>query len=66
MPDRPASEPGSAPSAVANRVLSARPRVMIRAVALWPGPMPVAMPTASAITFFRAPPISQPITSVEV
>lgn len=52
--------------ATASRVVSASPRVMSMACALWPMPMPEAMPTARAITFFTAPPSSQPVTSVLV
>lgn len=65
-PARPARVAGWAPIAVASRVVSARPRVMSMDAALGPRPMPVAMPTARAMTFFTAPPISQPITSMLV
>src|SRR5918998_3408237 len=54
---------GSAPRAEPSRLISARPRVITEAVALAPNPRPVAIPTASAITFFVAPPRSQPTTS---
>ena len=42
------------------------PRVIKEAFVLSPNPMPSAIPTASAMTFFTAPPSSQPITSVFV
>ena len=41
-----------------SRAISARPRVMTDALLLSPSPMPSAMPTASAMTFLTAPPIS--------
>ena len=43
-----------------------RPRVITEAVAFAPRPRPMAMPTASAMTFLVAPPSSQPTTSVFV
>lgn len=66
IPDSPARVAGWAPMATASRVVSARPRVMSIAVALSPRPMPEAIPTARAMTFFTAPPSSQPVTSVLV
>jgi hypothetical protein len=39
---------------------------MSEALLLSPMPMPTAMPTASAMTFFMAPAISTPTTSVPV
>ena len=39
---------------------------MIDAFVLSPKPIPSAIPTASAITFFTAPPSSTPTTSVWV
>ena len=65
-PARPAKVAGSPPSATPSRVVSASPRVMIVALVLSPMPMPSAMPTASATTFFTAPPSSVPMTSVLV
>ena len=56
----------SAPCASPSRVISASPRVMIEACELSPIPIPLAMPTASAMTFFTAPPTSTPNTSVFV
>ena len=57
---------GSAPSATPSRVVSASPRVMIEALVLSPKPMPSAIPTASAMTFFTAPPSLTPTTSTLV
>ena len=65
-PARPENVYGSAPRAMPSRLISASPRVITEAVALAPRPSPMAMPTASAITFLVAPPSSQPITSVLV
>src|SRR5581483_180833 len=65
-PARPISVNGSAPSVIASRAVSARPRVITEAVELSPYPRPTAIPTASATTFLYAPPISHPRTSVEV
>ena len=65
-PASPAKVAGSAPSATPSRAVSASPRVMIEALVLSPMPMPSAMPTASAMTFFTAPPSSMPMTSVLV
>ena len=65
MPDRPAKVAGSAPSAVPRRVISARPRVMRVERVLMPSPMPSAAPIATAMTFFVAPAISVPTTSVD-
>src|SRR5439155_22387028 len=62
-PARPANVIGSAPSAAPNRAVSASPRVISEARVLSPKPIPAAIPTASAITFFTAPPSSQPTTS---
>ena len=44
-------------------LISASPRVISMALVLSPRPIPIAIPTASAITFLTAPPSSQPITS---
>jgi len=62
-PASPANVCWSAPSAAPRRAISARPRVIRVALVLSPSPMPTAIPTASAITFFTAPPSSQPTTS---
>ena len=65
-PASPANVGASPPSAMPRRIVSARPRVMIEALELSPMPMPSAMPTASAMTFFTAPQISVPTTSEPV
>ena len=49
-----------------SRDVSARPRVISEAMVLLPKPIPEAIPQASAMTFFPAPPTSQPTTSVLV
>src|SRR5690606_2317638 len=64
IPASPARVCSSAPSATASRTVSARPRVISEALALSPKPMPTATPTASAMTFFTAPPSSAPTRSV--
>ena len=63
MPARPAKVCWSAPSAAPSLEISASPRVISIAVVLTPRPMPMAMPTAIAITFLTAPPSSHPMTS---
>src|SRR5712664_1212899 len=63
-PANPAKVIGWAPSATPSRVISARPRVINAARVLNPRPSPSRIPAASAITFFKAPPSSTPITSV--
>ncbi len=65
-PARPLKVSGSAPRAAPRRAVSASPRVMIEALVLSPKPIPSAMPVASAMTFFTAPPSSQPTTSTLV
>ena len=50
--------------ATANRVISANPRVISAAMALWPSPRPCNTPAPMAITFLMEPPISTPIVSV--
>ena len=62
-PARPANVVSSAPSASPSRAVSASPRVISEARVLSPKPSPSAMPQASAMTFFTAPPSSQPTTS---
>ena len=62
-PASPANVIGSAPSAAPSRAVSASPRVISVARVLSPKPIPSAIPQASAITFFTAPPSSQPTTS---
>jgi hypothetical protein len=64
-PDSPVSVSGRAPNALPNRVNSAKPRVVSAAAALAPSLRPAAIPAAIASTFFAAPPISTPRTSVE-
>src|SRR6185503_3433724 len=63
-PVRPASVSRRAPAAQARRAISARPRVMSPACAFRPRPRPSATPAAMAMTFFSAPPISTPTTSL--
>ncbi len=65
-PASPENVSGSAPIASPSRVVSTSPRVINDPFALSPSPIPSAMPTASPITFFTAPPSSQPTTSVMV
>ena len=62
-PAKPMKVDGSAPKRTPSRAVSAKPRVMIDALVLSPIPMPSAMPTARATTFFTAPPSSVPTTS---
>lgn len=64
MPPSPSIVSGWPPLAVASVVTSARPRVMSAARALAPKLRPSLMPHAIASTFFSAPPISTPVTSV--
>ncbi len=66
MPARPENVSASAPSAIPSRVISTRPRVITVATVLWPYPLPWAIPTATAMTFFTAPDSSTPTTSVLV
>ena len=54
------------PMATPRRLSSLSPRVMTAERVLSPVPSPAAMPAASATTFFSAPAISQPVTSVFV
>src|SRR5579875_1451877 len=65
MPARPMSVTGFAPRRTASRVISASPRVMSAARALWPSARPSQTPVAIAITFLSAPATSTPTTSVE-
>ena len=65
------AEPGQAGERLAaraeprpKRASSAKPRVVSAAVALAPSLRPCTMPAAIASTFFAAPPISTPRTSV--
>ncbi len=60
-PASPAKVSGCAPAATPRRVISARPRVMIPALAESPKPSPSTVPAASATTFFSAPASSTPI-----
>ena len=62
-PASPAKVSGCAPAATPRRVISARPRVMIPALAESPKPSPSTVPAASATTFFSAPASSTPIRS---
>ena len=54
------------PTATPSRAISATPRVTSAARELSPKPRPSLMPTASASTFFTAPPSSTPTGSSEV
>ena len=63
IPASPANVCGCAPRRTPSREISASPREMRSARALWPNPSPSAIPAAIAITFFSAPPISIPVTS---
>src|SRR5205814_9609424 len=62
-PASPEKVSGSAPRRTPSRAVSARPRVIRVALVLSPKPSACAIPYASAITFFTAPPSSQPTTS---
>jgi hypothetical protein len=64
-PDSPASVSICAPWARPKRANSAKPRVVSAASADAPSFFPTTMPAAIASTFFAAPPISTPRTSVE-
>ena len=66
IPASPANVWVCAPSAEPSLAISASPRVISVARVLSPSPIATAMPTAIAITFFTAPPSSQPVTSVFV
>ena len=63
IPDKPENVAKSAPIARPSRVISAIPLVISAALVLSPYPKPSAIPAASAITFFNAPPIHIPRTS---
>ncbi len=63
MPVRPPRVSCRAPMAQASRLISEMPRVISAALVLSPHPRPSAIPAASAITFFKAPPSSIPRTS---
>mmetsp|Transcript_9270 Transcript_9270/g.27950 ORF Transcript_9270/g.27950 Transcript_9270/m.27950 type:complete len:225 (-) Transcript_9270:922-1596(-) len=65
-PDNPASVLGLAPRTRPSLRISAHPLVTSPLMALVPNPSPSHIPAASAITFFTAPPISTPITSLLV
>ena len=64
-PDSPASVSLRAPRARPNRVISVNPRAISAARAFWPSPAPSTTPHAIASTFFTAPPISAPTTSLD-
>mmetsp|Transcript_13030 Transcript_13030/g.20221 ORF Transcript_13030/g.20221 Transcript_13030/m.20221 type:complete len:214 (-) Transcript_13030:628-1269(-) len=65
-PDKPAIVLAFAPNVNPSRLISPQPRVTRPLIAFVPKPSPSHMPAASAITFFTAPPISTPITSLVV
>src|ERR1035441_2121803 len=62
-PASPARVCGRPPMATANRVISAKPRVISAAMALFPSPIPCNTPAPMATTFLIEPPISTPIGS---
>ena len=64
-PDSPIKVSLRAPQARPNRAISEKPRVVRAAKADAPSCRPATMPAAIASTFFAAPPISTPRTSVE-
>ena len=51
------------PSATPSRAISTAPRVTKAAKVLSPNPWPIAIPDASAMTFFKTPPHSTPVGS---
>src|SRR5438105_3743630 len=63
-PERPTRVSARAPHARPNRASSEKPRVVSAACADAPSFRPTTMPAAIASTFFAAPPISTPRTSV--
>jgi hypothetical protein len=63
-PESPASVSPRAPQARPRRASSLNPRVVSAASAEAPSSRPTTMPAAIASTFFAAPPISTPRTSV--
>ena len=63
MPDSPAKVWAWAPISTPIRLISWSPRVISAARALSPKPSPSETPAAIATTFFRAPPMSTPVTS---
>src|SRR5215469_9274458 len=63
-PERPTSVSLRAPSARPKRASSEKPRVVSAACAEAPKLLPTTMPAAIASTFFAAPPISTPRTSL--
>ncbi len=66
MPDKPNMVSGSAPNVLANRMISAMPRVNKAALALAPYPRPSQIPAAIASTFLTVPPTCTPNTSLVV
>jgi hypothetical protein len=62
-PARPINDSRWPPSASDSRPVSASPRVMSAARALWPKPSPSLAPAAIASTFLIAPPTSTPVMS---
>ena len=66
LPASPRNVSGSPPRATPSRTSSARPRVTSAAIVFMPKSSPAATPAAMAMTFFTAPPISQPTTSALV
>lgn len=64
-PDRPERVVGFAPIFVANHRISEQPWATRAAIQLFPRLMPSTIPAAIARTFFRAPAISTPVTSLK-
>ena len=62
-PDKPDRVSGFAPTDIAKRVISFKPRVINAALALSPTFRPSHIPAPRAIMFFNAPPSSTPIIS---
>ena len=65
MPARPMQVMAWPPRACTKRLISARPRVMMRASVLSPAPEPAEMPHTMAMTFFMAPQTSTPVMSCD-
>mmetsp|Transcript_19584 Transcript_19584/g.26886 ORF Transcript_19584/g.26886 Transcript_19584/m.26886 type:complete len:226 (-) Transcript_19584:720-1397(-) len=65
-PDNPDIVLGLAPIANPSLLISAQPLVTKPLIAFVPNPSPSHIPADNAITFFTAPPISTPITSLLV
>lgn len=64
-PDKPERVVGFAPIFVANHRISEQPWATRAAIQLFPRLIPSTIPAAIARTFFRAPAISTPVTSLK-